>query len=180
MTGGRPGRHPRRALCPEALRGPVPSKPRRRLAGRQRIKPKDGWGGGVGACPEGFIEGLHRKERHPQNRRCNGRGGNVLFLRRTAFIPRRNAYLLDPAPFSLALHLASLRRRYVRLRGRRAYAPEGTSTPLTSRLPGRTSGRSPIGRTHRPRVRPPTATLDRCRSALLSAILFRLGADGGS
>ena len=48
----------------------------------------------------------------------------------------------------VAPHPASLRRSYDRFRGRRAYAPEGTFTPLTSRLPGRT------------------------RSALLSAIFF--------
>ena len=38
----------------------------------------------------------------------------------------------------VAPHPASQQRSYVRFRGRRAYAPEGTSTPLTTRLPGRT------------------------------------------
>ena len=92
---------------------------RRRLAGRQRVKPKDGWGGGVGACPEDFIKGLHRKERHPQPRRCNGRGGNVLFPRRAAFIPRRTpsarclyqvANIIDLAPFLTRRRLAGRRR----------------------------------------------------------------------
>jgi hypothetical protein len=73
----------------KALRGPVPSKPRRRLAGRQRVKPKDGWGGGAS------------KARPRTGGEC-GRGGNVLglFRRRTAHVPRWTSF--DPQRTSSA------------------------------------------------------------------------------
>jgi hypothetical protein len=55
----------------------------------------------------------------------------------------------------VAPHPASLRRSYVRFRGRRACAPEGTSTPLTTRPPGRTGADTPVRERCRPLRRPP-------------------------
>jgi hypothetical protein len=68
---------PRRAWRHEPAVWPVPFEAPPKISRAQgRVGRR-----GRGACPEGFIQGLHRQERHsPSHAGTYGRGGNVLEL----------------------------------------------------------------------------------------------------